>query len=211
MPPARSDGGSTSRGSGGCSPASCRRRSCSPPSSCCRRCPVGRPRRRSGRHARVPRTPSPGSRAGRSGPAASGCGTAACVPLSPWSWCPTDARARGSSRTGRPHPDRRSAAHRPATATTGAAGVATPWRSGAPRHSRPCSPARQGPHGSAAGSGDPCDPSSRWPPTGARARPPTAQASASAGSCARSCARSHRPAPPCVSCSWKPSNPGRAS
>ena len=31
------------------------------------------------------------------------------------------------------------------------------------------------------------------------------------GSCARRCARSHRPEPPCGSCSSKPSNHGRAS
>ena len=46
------DGASTSPGSGGCSPASCRQRPWSPPSSCCRRCPAGRPHRRSGRSAR---------------------------------------------------------------------------------------------------------------------------------------------------------------
>ena len=47
-------------GSGGCNPASCPRRPCSPPSSCCRRCPAGRlpccpgrpprPQRRDRRH-----------------------------------------------------------------------------------------------------------------------------------------------------------------
>ena len=49
----------------------------------------------------------------------------ACYAASaPWSSCPTTPRIRGSSRTGRPRPDRRSAAHRPRTTTTAGAGAA---------------------------------------------------------------------------------------
>ena len=155
-----------------CSPASCPRTPCSPPSSCCRRCPDGRPRRRSGTRARAPRTPSPGSRAGRSGPAASGCGRAARAPPSPWSWRPTEPRIRGSSRTGRPRPDRSSTAQRHRTATTTGDGDARPWHNAEPRHSRPHSPETQGLHESAEETADPCAPSSRWPPAGARAPPP---------------------------------------
>ena len=93
----------------------------------------------------------------------------ACAPPSPWSWYPTEPRIRGSSRTGRPRPDRRSAAQRPATATTAGAGDARPWHSAEPRHSRPHSPETQGLHESAEETAGPCAPSSRWPPAGAQA------------------------------------------
>ena len=85
--------------------------------------PPADPTRRSGRPVRAPRTPSPGSRAGRSEPAAAAGNVAephVRLP-SPWS-SQTDrlARTRGSSRTGRPRRDRSSAAQNPATATTAA-------------------------------------------------------------------------------------------
>ena len=229
-PQAPPGGASTSPGSGGCNPASCRQRPWSPPSSCCRRCPAGRPRRRSGRSARGRRAATRAERTmktiswpsrgkiwtrrivvWRAHERATGCSRAACAQPSLASSPPPGARTRGSSRTGRPRQGRSSAAHRPATATTDGAAGATPWRSAAPRRNRPRSPEPQGPRGSEAETAGPDVASSRWPQAGAQARRPTAQASASAGSCARTCARSHRPEPPCVSCFSKPANHGRAS
>ena len=86
-----------------------------------------------------------------------------------------------------------------------------PRHSGAPRRSRPHSPAMPDPRRSASSTGGPGAASSRWPPDAAPGLRSTAPASASAESCGHRRLTSRRSSPPCGLCSGRPSNPEPAS